>query len=74
MKGVKKEDSTFKGITVAIIFPKKLYSSINEYRTFVKNKTGFHPKVSDTVRLLVKEALIARNAYESESDDEDSEE
>lgn len=68
------EDQTYKGITRAILFPQKLYSSINEYRTYVKNKTGFYPKFSESVRLLLKEALINRKAYEPSNDDEDCKE
>lgn len=61
------------GKTFNVIFPNELSSRIEEYRNWVKNKTGCYPKFSEAVRGLVDKSLNELGiTNESPLDEEDS--
>jgi hypothetical protein len=59
------------GIKKQIHFTMNLIGRLNEYRTYIKNKTNFKPSFNDTVRSVLDVGLTKLGIpNESEDDDE----
>ena len=66
-------ESTKNNLGRTINFTPRLMEMINLYRSMIHDKTGFKPQFGETIRILCKEALINRKAFdESEFDEENS--
>jgi hypothetical protein len=52
---------------------KSTVERVDEYRLFLKNKTGFYPSFSETIRNLVDHALTHLGIDEKENEPESNE-
>ncbi len=59
------------GLSRSILFDQSLFDRIQEYRTFVKNKTGIHPNFTLAVRSLINKGLIEIGIPEDEPEDDE---
>ena len=53
-----------------IRLPKPLVSRIDEYREYLKHKTGFYPSFSEVIRNLLSKALTDLGIPEEEEENE----